>query len=399
MENNKVVLKNGETVMDLTGDTVTPAAVAKGVTFHMANGEEAVGVGDYVPNYGKGVNLLDNWYFGNADAIIDQRGGYVVPPDTPYYPDTSLSGRSGAVSEYTTAQYVNSTYGTITVSGAAYYVKFSAMARGYYVNGGYSIDRWKTSGKPVMTFESGYMKLSSKQANYSGIMQIIEANGEKYWGKTLTLSVLGYSENGNIGTFVPYHSRVMLPTSLSCIQHTFTWGSNGESISDPFAVYITADKAIDVAHIIAVKLELGDTQTLAHYDETAQEWVLNDPPPNYQQELAKCQRYYIRFGSNDDFWRSLGVAVARDDQSLRMPLFLSVPMRTMPTISLTGNVLFVGKTVFANSAPPFALLPQGKDQNTLAIEFNSVPDSFAAGDSFTVCLANGNNILELDANL
>lgn len=44
--------------------------------------------------------------------------------------------------------------------------------------------------------------------------------------------------------------------------------------------------------IVAIKLELGPVQTLAHKDADGN-WVLNDPPPDKQQELAKCQRYQI----------------------------------------------------------------------------------------------------------
>lgn len=44
---------------------------------------------------------------------------------------------------------------------------------------------------------------------------------------------------------------------------------------------------------IAVKLELGDQQTLAHQDANGN-WILNDPPPNKALELLKCQRYYQR---------------------------------------------------------------------------------------------------------
>lgn len=40
--------------------------------------------------------------------------------------------------------------------------------------------------------------------------------------------------------------------------------------------------------IVAVKLELGATQTLAHWD--GGNWVLNEIP-DYGEELAKCQRY------------------------------------------------------------------------------------------------------------
>ena len=42
----------------------------------------------------------------------------------------------------------------------------------------------------------------------------------------------------------------------------------------------------------AAKLEFGPRQTLAHKDADGN-WVLNDPPPDKQQELAKYQRYQI----------------------------------------------------------------------------------------------------------
>ena len=44
--------------------------------------------------------------------------------------------------------------------------------------------------------------------------------------------------------------------------------------------------------IQAVKLETGYLSTLARKDESGN-WVLNDPAPNFQQELAKCQRYLV----------------------------------------------------------------------------------------------------------
>lgn len=45
--------------------------------------------------------------------------------------------------------------------------------------------------------------------------------------------------------------------------------------------------------IIAAKLELGGAQTLAHQGKDGN-WILNDPPPNYALERAKCQRYFLR---------------------------------------------------------------------------------------------------------
>ena len=49
------------------------------------------------------------------------------------------------------------------------------------------------------------------------------------------------------------------------------------------------------ATLIAAKLELGTRSTLARLVDG--EWVLKDPPPNFQQELAKCQRMYQIYSS------------------------------------------------------------------------------------------------------
>ncbi len=49
--------------------------------------------------------------------------------------------------------------------------------------------------------------------------------------------------------------------------------------------------------IVAVKLELGDKQTLARQENGV--WVLNDPPPDYAQELVKCQRYFQLYSAAD----------------------------------------------------------------------------------------------------
>ena len=50
---NKVDLANGETLINLTSDTVTPQTLAKGVTAHNSEGKEIIGnllVGDMFKN-------------------------------------------------------------------------------------------------------------------------------------------------------------------------------------------------------------------------------------------------------------------------------------------------------------------------------------------------------------
>ena len=78
--------------------------------------------------------------------------------------------------------------------------------------------------------------------------------------------------------------------------------------------------------IIAVKLELGSEQTLAHQENG--QWVLNEIP-DYQQELAKCQRYLATFPLYSIFTKS-------PDSTKDIIVCLPVPMASVPTT--TGNI-------------------------------------------------------------
>lgn len=83
---------------------------------------------------------------------------------------------------------------------------------------------------------------------------------------------------------------------------------------------------------IAMKLELGYLSTVARKDESGN-WVLNDPPPNFQQELAKCQRYFLKLTGYA--WVGSGQI---DYGELSGQFFIPTPvsMRALPTCS--GNL-------------------------------------------------------------
>ena len=79
--------------------------------------------------------------------------------------------------------------------------------------------------------------------------------------------------------------------------------------------------------IAAVKLELGDTQTLAHQDENG-DWVLNEIP-NYTEQLLRC---------------SSGEQIDGADSGTTLPLYRQeafVPSDTVPTINGAINWTYV----------------------------------------------------------
>jgi len=56
---------------------------------------------------------------------------YKVFPGTPYYSNTSLTTRAGEIVNTIPAGYVNTTYGTVSIGGATYYVAYGQMVSFY----------------------------------------------------------------------------------------------------------------------------------------------------------------------------------------------------------------------------------------------------------------------------
>ena len=88
------------------------------------------------------------------------------------------------------------------------------------------------------------------------------------------------------------------------------------------------------AVISAVKLEIGDTQTLAHQENGV--WLLNEIP-NYSEERAKCQAYFIRIAPIAlTQYAILSTALALSATRARVFIPLPVTLRVDPTVSSNG---------------------------------------------------------------
>ena len=276
-------------------------------------------------------NLLDNWYFADP---IDQRGGYVVPPGKTVYTDTALT---------TTTATPTTAYRTVEIMGdyarfwwatdnAYYYVKTSDCVRGYQfstTSGSYGFDRWKSlTGAVVVLLEDDGMRIvaNNNQTATLRYVQYIE-NPERYYGKTVTISVLykgamRVSYNGD-QTLSSHESS---PDNYGLYTKTFVVPNNffciGVHLSNGYSTRVKA-----------MKLELGSTQTLAHQENG--NWVLNDPPPNKQQELAKCQRYQIIGNMVGPYVRYLNDYIG---------VFVPTPVTLRATPSLIGTWTIMDKT-------------------------------------------------------
>lgn len=208
----------------------------------------------------------------NLNAVLDSKKVVYASPHTYNYEEAKIArGNIGAGSNRNLLdnpffQVNQRGQTTVTNSGTAIYF----------------VDRWKI-GRAEAIVESNSIKY--KWLNTGTAAFLIQYTGIDAFnalkGKTVTLSV---SINGTV-----YSNTFTAPTDASGnisnrglgegVRFNFVVDTNGRG----YELQIHHTVSNDYITIASVKLELGSVSTLA-----------NDAPPNYQQELAKCQWYFER---------------------------------------------------------------------------------------------------------
>lgn len=280
------------------------------------------------PKFTVNPNLLDNWYFGRS---VDQRNGYIIPRDTQIYADSTLTDTSpGVTTAWRQVEYVNSTFCIYrgTDGTGLYYVKTADAVRGYMENTGvmYTIDRWKTENNIVVTLESDGLSIENIGVIAGQFNQELPPNFVPE-GSLVCISAMVKSVSGD--------ARLLFSQNSSPYGHTvdfiplqtglFSGSGNLMDGNHKFIIYLGAGSKIK---LIAAKLELGPTQTLAHLENG--NWVLNEIP-DYGEQLRRCQRYFVRYAfDTQKFFGVLNIDNANSGQGY---INLPVPMRATPTIS------------------------------------------------------------------
>ena len=253
--------------LEIRGDTIPVSAT------------DPTPISEALTTSGGGINpnLLDNWYFGRP---VNQREGKIIPAGKSYYttPDITLSEAGKTDKAYPVIEIKNySGYGqraTISISGIVYYVWDQDAVWGY-TGDRYTMDRWRLTSDGVLTVADEGIRLTS-----GALFEPFEYELSSFLkGKTVTYSFL-FSDN-----------TLVTKSAVS----PSTWG-NWDSlieIGDIQLIGLESGKRIwarysSTATAVAVKLELGGTQTLAHKENGV--WVLNEIP-DFGEQLRRCQRY------------------------------------------------------------------------------------------------------------
>lgn len=168
-----------------------------------------------------------------------------------------------------------------------------------YTGERYGIDRWvNVSG---ITINSDCIKVLGTETSpglYVELFQRSKVLKSIPDGVPVTLSILVKSMSGTwyfSGRIMSGRGNVRLKKEGLTSFTTYIESSIVNTGEPIFYVYKASTSEFDNIDIVAVKLEIGSRSTLARLVDG--EWVLNDPPPNFQQELAKCQREYQLYSS------------------------------------------------------------------------------------------------------
>lgn len=349
------------------------------------------------PKFTVNPNLLDNWYFGRP---VNQRNGYIIPRDTQIYADSTLTDTSpGVTTAWRQVEYVNSTFCIYrgTDGTGLYYVKTADAVRGYTENTGvmYTIDRWKTENNIVVTLESDGLSIENIGVIAGQFNQELPPNFVPE-GSLVCISAMVKSVSGD--------ARLLFSQNSSPYGHTvdfiplqtglFSGSGNLMDGNHKFVIYLGAGSKIK---LIAAKLELGSTQTLAHLENG--NWVLNEIP-KYEDVLSNCQRYAFNVVNSDNNWEILGSGFAMNENQLFCFIPTSTTLRGKPSIAYSGSFRAVRNTSAGAGIVINAMVVDHASNNGVSVVCTSAT-SFEVGEFYTLwCVpGEGTNSLIFSADL
>lgn len=245
------------------------------------------------------------------------------------------------------------------------------------------IDRWEKNKTVTATSEG----IALEESN-AYIVQTLESNLRAFLnGNTVTLSALlsdGTLFSGTItyaedGTQSYFFSNNKVQGVKSITNNILFW-------------------CVNPCTIVAVKLECGDTQTLAHQENGV--WVLNDVP-NKAAELMKCLRYFYRLKPmNKMSSLHLGASVASQTANVFLSLALPMAMRINPTVTLNGKIIVskTGSTAEDAIEAGISLSNPDTQNSRIAIAVSNANANYELGTTYNVFLPTASHI-DFDANL
>lgn len=204
-----------------------------------------------------------------------------------------------------------------------------------YTSNVYTVDRWWVEhGITLKIANDGVVLESAGTDWWVGLLEKIECSLPAR--TTITFSVLG-KFTGDTRLFLGTSSNDELKSNYftpsgdwECVSVTATL----ESATNMLGVRVSPDTGNVKANctLLAAKLELGPTQTLAHLE--GDKWILNEVP-DYGEQLRRCQRYFRRRNTKKTYG-TVGIGTCTSDTLAQINI-PRTPMRAQPSVSVSGT--------------------------------------------------------------
>lgn len=203
----------------------------------------------------------------------------------------------------------------------------------------YPIDRWKTIGYQAATITIGNsgLLINNTATGSQAVRQYLSAPLPP-GTYTLSAIIVSVSGSGDVGTLVARSASAVKAseTFTAAGLVVLTFSTDG---TDPITnIGITCAPGNSVT-VLAMKLECGDSQTLAHLENGTP--VLNELP-DYGEELLKCQRYFQIFRT-----QALRPTYRQD---YRPEMAVNPQSGGLPEEPTTGTITIEGTTYYTASA-------------------------------------------------
>lgn len=253
---------------------VNGKALAEDVT--LTGDDIAVSIADSTPisgavKYRTNPNLLDNWYFGNP---VNQRGQTEYTEDTTY---------------------------TIDRWWLQYDTTLSVVDGGIKIGGKWDVQQYFENTLPNATYT---LSLLYKDRTGSDPLRLIAGN----------------RTDGDI-------AQTESKDASGILSVTFSTATSNK-------VYFGFAGSVDnSATIIAAKLELGSTQTLAHKENGV--WVLNEIP-DFGEQLRRCQRYLFSTRGTTNYVCAGSGYISVDGTEAIIVVPTPVSLRATPVCMVNG---------------------------------------------------------------
>lgn len=240
----------------------------------------------------------------------------------------------------------------------------------------YCVDRWLFGGVGSLTYNSDKsITVNITSGNYGGLTQRFDP---MYKGLNVTVSIMLTN-----GTVVSTNGQIPSASGLNryyIALNGSTWEVLLRSDGSTWWIELRCNVSGATATIRAVKLELGSYSTLA-----------NDVPPDYAQELAKCQYYFVRMR-----WQALTpvcLALASTATNLNGLIVTPVAMREVSSygIAYSGSLT----TPAGNTATPTSVSVSYANQMWVQFSVSGV----TSGQMYQLHTGNAAKYIDISADL